>query len=164
MLNSIPQYDGYNIPFSKFATYTRYAYNTVSDDLKPLLLGHLIQRLTGKAGREFAAKIFDDIEELLEARGQCYESESSVSNLFSQLPNIKPSNARDSSSKLTIKDQIAIAVANEGIKTSAELIEKISLTKYIRSLTSNVKVLTKAKAPSTLSKAVKIAIVLGYSG
>ena len=159
LLNSIPQYDGYNTPFSKFAIYTRYAYNTVSDDLKPLFLGHVTQRLTSKAGREFVAKIFNYIDDLLESLRQCYESESSVSNLFSQLLNIKQSNARDLGSKLMmIKDQLAIAVANEGIKTPAALIEKISLTKYISSLTSNVKVLTKAKVPSTLSKAVEIAI------
>ena len=29
LLSSIPQYDGYKIPFSKFATYTRYVYNTI---------------------------------------------------------------------------------------------------------------------------------------
>ena len=91
----------------------------------------MIQRLTGKAGHEFAAKFFDDIKELLEELRQCYESESSVSKLFSQLLNIKSSNVRDLGSKLTtIKDQLAIAVANEGIKTPAALIEKIFLTKY----------------------------------
>ena len=38
---------------------------TLSDDLKPLFLEHVIQRPAGKAGREFAAKIFDNIDELL---------------------------------------------------------------------------------------------------
>ena len=91
---------------------------------------------------------------------QCYEPESSVSILFSQLLNIKPRNARDLDSRIvTTKNQLAIAVANEGIiKTPAALIEKISLTKYISILTPNVKVLTKAKAPSTLNNLVEIAI------
>lgn len=158
LMSTIPEYDGYNMPLTKFRKYCTLAMNTAPEDMAPLIFSLITQKLKGKAERCIAHRYVESLEDLFEILSQNFESDNTISVLLSQLLQIKGNDCKDLGNKIaSIRDKLIIAVSNERIKSPAALIEKFAMIKFIDNLPSEVNIITKAKNPPNLDKAIEIA-------
>lgn len=106
-----------------------------------------------------AHRIIGTADDLFDILTQNFESENTISVLLSQLLQIKGSDCKDLGNKIaSIRDKLIIAVSNERIASPAALIEKFAMIKYIDNLPSEINLITKAKNPLNLDKAIEVAV------
>lgn len=159
LLGIVPEYDGYNIPLQKFQALAETALNAVSEEVKPLVFATILQKLKGKAEKAVAHRLVDSGEELFEILSQQFDAESTITVLLSELLRAKGDNARDAGNRIAaLRDKLCISIQNEHIKNPDTLIEKLALVRYMSTLPSEIALIIKAKDPSTLDRAIEIAV------
>lgn len=158
LMSTIPEYDGYNMPLTKFRKYCILAMNTAPDDMASIIFSLIMQKLKGKAGKCVAHRYVETMEDLFDILSQNFESDNTISVLLSQLLQTKGNDCKELGNKIaSLRDKLIIAVTNEKIKSPAALIEKLAMIKYIDNLPSEVNIITKAKNPTNLDRAIEIA-------
>lgn len=158
LMSTIPEYDGYNMPLTKFRKYCTLVMNTAPDDMASIIFSLIMQKLKGKAEKCIAHRYVESMEDLFDILSQNFESDNTISVLLSQLLQIKGNDCKELGNKIaSIRDKLIIAVTNEKIKSPAALIEKFTMIKYIDNLPPEVNIITKAKNPTNLDRAIEIA-------
>lgn len=158
LMSTIPEYDGYNMPFTKFRKLCTLAINTAPEEIASIVFSLIMQKLKGKAEKCVAHRYVESLEDLFDILSQNFESDNTISVLLSQLLQIKGDNCKELGNKIaSIRDKLIIAVSNERINSPAALIEKFAMIKFIDNLPPEVNIITKAKNPLNLDKAIELA-------